>query len=103
MVLSKRLAGNVVRLVQFCQVSLNPVNVVEPSAALPITASKLREGKEVRLLQPRIALEKLVAEEVFKAGNEVKLLHPFHELKKLPPDDVSISGKLVRLPQTNHA
>ena len=89
-ILSKALAGKLVRLEQSFQVAkkLSPTDV------------SIR-GKLVRLEQPCQAWLKRSPEDVSMSGKLVRLKQPNQAWLKLVPEDVSIKGKLVRLLQPN--
>ena len=85
LILSKALAGNVVRLVQ------------KPQALLKLVPADVSiRGKLIRLSQKRQALSKLVPADVSTRGKLVRLGQKRQALSKLVPADVSIRGKLVR-------
>jgi len=90
-ILSKALAGKLVRLVQsrHANAKLFPEDV------------SIR-GKLVRLEQPSHAIAKLVPEDVSIRGKLVRLVQPCQVRLKRVPEDVSMSGKLVRLEQSRH-
>ena len=91
-ILSKALAGKLVRLLQsrHARSKLVPEDV------------SIR-GKLVRLLQSCQVWLKLVTEDVSMSGKLVRLLQLYQARKKSVPEDVSMSVKLVRLEQSRHA
>ena len=91
-ILSKALAGKLVRLLQLRQVWLK---VVPEDVSI--------RGKLVRLEQPRHAISKSVPNEVSIRGKLVRLEQLSQARKKLVPEDVLIRGKLVRLLQSRQA
>ena len=92
LILSKALAGNVVRLSQFRQALLKSV-----------PADMSIKGKLVRLSQLSQVKLKLVPADVLIRGKLVRLVQLRQALLKSVPADVLIKGKLVRLPQLNQA
>ena len=92
LILSKALAGKLVRPVQPYQAKLNLV---------PEDVSM--SGKLVRLVQPNHACLKSVPEDVSIKGKLVRPVQFFQASPKLVPEDVSIRGKLVRLEQPYQA
>ena len=92
LILSKALAGKLVRLVQLCQA---PLKLVPADVSI--------RGKLVRLVQFRQALLKLVPADVSIRGKLVRLVQLNQVKLKLVPADVSIRGKLVRLVQFRQA
>ena len=91
-ILSKALAGKLVRLVQLYQAR---------SKSVPEDVSM--RGKLVRLLHVFQAYLKLVPADVSIRGKLVRLEQLSHATAKLVPEDVSMSGKLVRLEQPRQA
>ena len=91
-ILSKALAGKLVRLMQSRQALLKVV-----------PADVSMSGKLVRLVQPFQATLKLVPADVSMSGKLVRLEQPHQVNLKVVPADVSIRGKLVRLEQSNQA
>ena len=92
LILSKALAGKLVRLVQLNQARLKLV-----------PADVSIRGKLVRLVQLNQAAWKLVPADVSISGKLVRLAQLYQAYAKLVPADVSISGKLVRLLQLYQA
>ena len=92
LILSKALAGKLVRLEQ-------------PSHALAksVPADVSIRGKLVRLVQPRQVWLKVVPADVSIRGKDVRLVQSYHAALKLVPADVSIRGKLVRPVQLRQA
>jgi len=91
-ILSKALAGKLVRMEQLNQAALKLV-----------PADVSIRGKLVRLLQSRQVWLKLVPEDVSIRGKLVRLLQSRQAPSKSVPADVSIRGKLVRLEQSFQA
>ena len=91
-ILSKALAGKLVRLVQNRQASLKLV-----------PADVSMSGKLVRLEQLYQVNLKVVPADVSIRGKLVRLLQSYHARSKSVPEDVSIRGKLVRPVQSRHA
>ena len=88
LILSKALAGKLVRLEQLRQAL--PKSVPEDVSI---------RGKLVRLEQACHAFRKIIPEDVSIRGKLVRLVQFRQDCLKLVPADVSIRGKLVRLVQ----
>ena len=84
-ILSKALAGKLVRLVQLSH-----------ALAKSVPADMSMSGKLVRLAQYPQARLKSVPADVSMSGKLVRLEQANHARSKFVPEDVSIKGKLVR-------